>query len=449
MNPSSILIKNFTQQKYSSDSEFSKLLTSFIKTKYIYNNKLYMNHTCITGVNGKLSLFNNYNRSTTIFASKQYYYKVIKRTMMLGGRVLNHVARTAYYTASTLTNDDWIHSISKNSHQPLVNNIVEMSLDSFQGIPQHKTKLVKSIINHQFPSEQVHQSFQEYLLKNTEINPLIVKNEPHTLVDCRFMNELPAVKELLSRYYKDIDWLLLTNDARPANFPHQHQPNQDFWVMVKTKMDNAMGLGYKCVNHDEKSGMDMFHSTRGTLGILTYEQNGVLVPFTKAPINLTDHNSGSIKNIRSVYNTKNNYPIIDEQLLKYKLQFENLLKNTNNNLITLQEQYQKFLWESFQLNPNNERSISLIFAKEVLYQPFSEKQERFANHFKSLLADKVYDLDQRGDCQQIYKAMLIAYKENVDANIIKKLHYLNKDIDIEFNVHFLHYTAKWIKDGLL
>jgi hypothetical protein len=76
------------------NSEFTKIfLSSFTKSNKIYNIFLYINHTSIIDVNGKSSLINNCNRSTTILISSQYYNKVAKRTMHRAPNARHYTAK--------------------------------------------------------------------------------------------------------------------------------------------------------------------------------------------------------------------------------------------------------------------------------------------------------------------------------------------------------------------
>jgi hypothetical protein len=61
----------------------------------------------------------------------------------------------------------------------------------------------------------------------------------------------------------------------------------------------------------------------------------------------------------------------------------------------------------------------------------------------------MYNLDNRGDCRDVYKAMLIAYKSQVDPKIVDKLYHLHHQAGITLNTHFLHDVANLIKHGLI
>lgn len=61
----------------------------------------------------------------------------------------------------------------------------------------------------------------------------------------------------------------------------------------------------------------------------------------------------------------------------------------------------------------------------------------------------MYDLDRGQDRKDIFKAMLIAYKTEVDPKIVDKLLYLHHGAGITLNTHFLFDISKLLKDGLL
>lgn len=73
--------------------------------------------------------------------------------------------------------------------------------------------------------------------------------------------------------------LSYTIDAKPGNFPHQTQTNQDFWVCLKANF-TFNNVKFRNTYQDEKSGMDMLkHSTRGSLGLLTYDSTTRMHPY--------------------------------------------------------------------------------------------------------------------------------------------------------------------------
>jgi hypothetical protein len=177
----------------------------------------------------------------------------IVRSMMSGTSL--HAARAAYHCAAVLVNTEMVDQITSLNYKPFVKPLIALSVDHQKGVPQHKTSLIKHALSQKFPSEDFFESFHQ--LENVPK----VHWEPHTSVDVRVLNELPVLHTYYTHHHNDLDWVIATCDARPANFPHQIQTNQDFWVGIIPKIDRAMGLSIKCVPQDEKSGMDMLRHT--------------------------------------------------------------------------------------------------------------------------------------------------------------------------------------------
>jgi hypothetical protein len=382
----------------------------------------------------------NANTTRTTLCTIPRLTHIVKRGMLSSKSV--QVARAAYYCLNSLTNPQVMDKTSKNSQTTLAESLVDLSLDHTKGVVQHKTTILKHISNHRFASDDFYAYYRTY-------NPKF-KWEPNTHTDIRILNELPIIHEYSTKFDYNIDWVLATADSRAASFPHQIQSNQDFWVNVMTKVDKSMGLGtHKVVPQDEKSGMDMFkHSTRGSLGLLTYDQQSTNVQITNKPILITDlipYNRRRLHSINAGLDSdKVDYPykpILDK--------CEAYLNNKNKSIYEIHNNIQDELWTGLQCHPLYNRSISFIFIKQVVYSPLTETEDAFRNHFVSLLGDKMYDLNSRQDCRDVYKAMLIAYKTQVDSKVIDKLYHLHHQAGITLNTHFLHDMANLIKHGLL
>ena len=377
-------------------------------------------------------------RVTTV-SFKTTYNKVLSRSMMQGHS--SHVTRAAYYCLTTFTNSDMLNQITPKNHRPLAKRLAALSLDHETGAMQHKTAFLKHMTNHKFPVDDFMVPFVE------KIESSIVKWEPNTHSDLRILNELPILKEYHDNYHSDIEWLLCTMDVRPANFPYQKQSNQDFWCMVKTKADRSMGLGYKCVPQDAKSGMDVFrHSSRGTLGLLTYDQDGNNNQITTDPITketLIDYNLDRLKSLKVVLKT-DSIAKHDDLLNDYK----KLLAENPENIFGAHKIIQNGLWTDIQRDPSFNRSVSLIFIKQTNYEPLPPEGKAFELRFKFLLGNKLYNLDKTQDCRDIYKAMLVAYKETVDVKIAEKLYHLHGS-GITLTPQFIQDIANILKHGIL
>jgi hypothetical protein len=232
----------------------------------------------------------NANTTRTTLCTIPRLTHIVKRGMLSSKSV--QVARAAYYCLNSLTNPQVMDKTSKNSQTTLAESLVDLSLDHTKGVVQHKTTILKHISNHRFASDDFYAYYRTY-------NPKF-KWEPNTHTDIRILNELPIIHEYSTKFDYNIDWVLATADSRAASFPHQIQSNQDFWVMLSTGLNKTLNFGYKCVPQDEKSGMDMFkHTTRGSLGLLTYDQDGNNVQVSREPaMSLIEFNTKRLRDIR-------------------------------------------------------------------------------------------------------------------------------------------------------
>ena len=103
--------------------------------------------------------------------------------------------------------------------------------------------------------------FNNVLNQNNEINNRNSQNRINR-IDFSFIKELPVIQEYYNNFHNNIDWLI----ARPANFTHQKQSNQNWWVDLKTNpgkaLDKVMGIQYKVVPRDKKGykGMICYNS---------------------------------------------------------------------------------------------------------------------------------------------------------------------------------------------
>jgi hypothetical protein len=268
----------------------------------------------------------------------------------------------------------------------------------------------------------------------------------------------------LGSFRMNIMWAMVTSDSVSGNFPYQ-QTNQDFWVMLQGnsgQVEKGLLLGllndrdidcYKCVPHDEKSGMDMFkRSTRGTLGYLTYEGD-YIVPFTGAQINLCAYNVDRVRSILQALKNDNQDFYYEKDLNQYLDKFKKLNPTQSKQIRCLHNELQDYLWTNIQLDPMFKRSISFIFLHEVTYEPFSEKMTHFEDRFCFYLKhdrttfseDELFNLDKIGDRRLVFNAMLKAYQETIDPDICTKIKHLQHKGDLKFDVHFSNEIASVMK----
>lgn len=441
MLPSSAFHQKFIKERNNYSISFSlvKTLTRNLICKNTLFNTLSSNTIPFVFPRG--------NRSITILVYNDFLNKIPLRTMMSGRSF--YVARAAYHSLSALTNDNVMDHTNKNNQNKIIESLVDLSLDHSQGVIQHKSSFIRHVINHKFNGQTVYNLFTN----KTKVPVTCVLGD----TDARVINELPVIQKYHNTFQGSIVNIQANMDNQPGDFHAQKQTNQDFWVSIKTAVDNAT-KPHIIRPHDEKSGMGMFkHATRGTIGMLTYdaqtEQNVQVMSSPTSMENLLLFDNEHLNSVKNGLIKDNIYVReVHEPLIQ---QATTLLNNPLNTFTDLQRKhqlYQEFMWEYFHNNSNYPRSISYIFPITVNYNHPTEQDPRFC-HFRdkfiSLLGDRMYDLNRRGDCKDISVAMIVAYKDAVDPKIVEKLQHLQHAANIIFNAKFLDDLAYMIKQGLL
>jgi len=378
--------------------------------------------------------FSSYNIFRFCLTRKINLAHVIKRTM-INSRCL-HAAKAAYYCLSTISNDQVLHNTTKENKKPLVNSLLHYAMNHDNGIIQHKSKLTNHVLNHQFSANDFYESYQ-HLWPNAKVTYV-----PEQQVKMHAMAEIPVLHQYHDTFGPDLIKTVSTFDSIKTEFPNQHQPNPDFLVYI----DRAMGLGKRATYQDEKAGVEMIrHSTRGSIGILTFDSEGKIVPFTTEDLTLKKFYNTSSNGITA--GLKND-GLFD--LFKSEISSLDLYKTNSTNDFINHQKYQQFIWNTFQSNPSYNRSVSFIFDVHLKDLPINSETKAFAADFcGALVSNHCYNLDKRQDCRDITKAMIFAYSKNYDPNLIKKLQYLQYDCNIEFNRKFLEDVASLVKQKIL
>jgi|SRR6201992_146616 len=373
---------------------------------------------------------NNINLLSIIKLSlcKHVEIRIIKR-YMLGSRCM-YAIRAIYYASSIISNTDTLNQLNKSNRKHLVNEIVRYNLNDNQGIVQHKNAVIKNLTNQKVPSENVYEPYIEHT------NNMLVKYEPNVLTDFRTLNELKTL-DLYCKYYgKDIYWIYATLDHRAATFPHATQSNPDFWVLI----DKTSRVTYQ----DDKSGMDMFkHSSKGSLGVVSYDSSGKNIQMTSKPIeinNLITYNSDNLNKLESAL--KNDHIGQDKDIMKAMRRAHILQKEMSGSsyedVFKKHHEIQNILWSEIQCHPKFTQSVSFVFLNQVINQPNTEKEIQFSKTFQSKLKpNKMYDLTKREDYNELYTAFIYAGKD-LDPQFIQKLHYIhNNGMSLNNNIILL------------
>lgn len=391
----------------------------------------------------KFSIHKNiksYSRVHNCLINKKLIYKVCMRTMISSKSF--YAIRALFNTAMMLSNTEMVDKINRQNTKPFVESAVDLALDHDKGALQHKTAILKHATNHKFPAHE----FYEYFRKQTGHKN--VHWEPNANVDCRTINEIGVFHEYLNTFGKDIEWSLATFDQRSSTFPHQKQPNVDFWVYI----NRALGLKSftKGVFQDEKSGMDMLkHSTSGSIGLLTFDENGNNIQVVNEVITpqiLASRNSHRILMLKEAMKIDGNMQF-DEKLSGYLTICSEMQNKEFNDVVNLHNTLQDKLWKEVHCHLDVKRSLSFVFIKQIVTHAASPQEVAFSRVFRSHIQEnKLYDLNKRQDFNILYKAMLYAGKE-IDPQFVEKLEYIHKN-GVNFNNTFLLVLMDALKHGL-
>lgn len=382
--------------------------------------------------------YESFSRVYTCLFHKNLVNKVCMRTMISSKSF--YAIRALFNTAMMLSNTEMVDKINRQNTKPFVESAVDLVLDHDKGVLQHKTAILKHTTNHRFSADD----FYEYFCKKYKHDN--VHWEPNTFVDCRILNEISVANEYLNIFGKDITWFYATNDQRSSTFPGAKQSNVDFWVYIT----RVMGIN-KTTYQDEKSGTDIFrHSTRGSIGLVSFDENGSNIQTMSKPITCSDiitHNLDRLESFKR-YLKDNNLlnEIFAETYTKGKLLCYEMQDKPFNEVLKLHKELQNILWKEIQCNPVVDRSLSFVFLKQIVTHPVSSREEVFSQVFRAnIKEDKLYFLDKKQDFNALYKAMIYASKE-IDPEFVKKLEHLHAN-GVIFNNNFLNVLADLIKNG--
>lgn len=208
---------------------------------------------------------------------------ITKRTM-INSRCL-YAARTAYNCLQALTNNAMLDQLLSDNHHVFNKEIGLLSLDTSTGIPQHKKAIVGHMLNHPFKVKEMYDLsiYKDKISTHETIGP-----------SSHVITALPVCEKLLDHYSTSIQHVKITSDTLPLIMEGQKQSNFDYIVTVTAKiLDKAFHLT-KNQNiitrmQDCKDGSSILkHSTRGSLGIITFDKQGKNIQTTPYPITEAD-----------------------------------------------------------------------------------------------------------------------------------------------------------------
>lgn len=163
------------------------------------------------------------------------------------------------------------------------------------------------------------------------------------------------------------------------------------------------------------------------------------------PKGLLEQDSTRLKNLFMLLKRDPNTKDMSEHLL-YELQ---KFKPVNiANIFQKRDEFDTYVWHNILRDPSYKKGTSFVFTTHPHYLPLDEKGQAFEKRFLFLLTDKIYHLDKTQDRRDLFRAMLIAYKETVDPKISEKLQYLN-GIKFTLSRQFFEDMALFIKSNLI
>lgn len=375
------------------------------------------------------------HKINTFLNKKNILYTIAYRTM-LSSRT-PHMARAIYYSLSALTNTDVINNITKENPNPLAHSLIDLSMDDAKGTPQHKEAIVTHISNQKFLAEPFYNHFVSkspygYYKWNSQLK-----------IDSRHLKEFPVIDTVSRRYHGNISEIYCTNDEVPFSFPAQKQTHPDCIVTLKTFANDQKVSEFKKIPLDEKAGQGMFtHSSRGTVGLLTFDENYENVQTMAKAIQPTDLYKYDIECLQNlILGLKHDNIIMDDLISKIKMaefEFKKLPLNNYEEYFKQRSFIQDYIWNNIQRSPQYNRSVSFVFTVHPQYDDLPPKGQMFEKAFYSRLQEKrLYNLDNVSDQKKVFSAALYAYKETVDPLVIEKFQYLHNN-GLDLNRQFLH-----------
>lgn len=324
-----------------------------------------------------------------------------------------------------------LNQITAKDPSAFLNTVYDHCFDPNEGAIQHKYTLLHSIFRQKYDSS-VYGKYYAERFPDTKVN--FVPNIP---VDFRVFGELPVVRHYENNFRENIKNIVLTGDSIVTTFEKQRQTNPDMLVNINSS------YGTKGTFQDVKSGI-IKHSTAGSIGLCTYDINGRLVPVTSREISLFDVGKKNLAHIGFGLKQDN---IFHEP-------FQRALKQGNHILDTepcefkANSDVQNLLWREIQSHPMYKRSVAFTFTEFQTQTPIMDKYTIYQNKFTSMLSDRNYSTSSISDRREIYKAMLIAYRE-IDPEISRKINYFVNTSGIQIDNQFLHVLGGLIRDTLI
>jgi hypothetical protein len=350
---------------------------------------------------------------------------------MLRSREL--AAKSTFHCLQAICAQEVVDKISRTNHESLIEALYDYALDHNKGIVQLKGALLHSMFRQKYSLEDFN---KVHLKKNPGTKAVFAANVSS---DFRIFAELPVIVAYESTFKCNIKNILLTGDSMPTKFLKQKQSNPDAIVEIISTH------GFKQTYQDVKSGADIIkHTTRGSLGIITYDHNQQVFPFTGGDLDLKRFNYSREYGIRSSLTE-----VLDKNAsMAFEVTLDKVIEilKTEQSILVQNNNIQTILWNDIQCHPHYKRSVSFIFTPTISVSPSDLRFELYKNKFCASLSDRMYDLNKTQDRKDIFTAMLKAYYE-VDPKFVQKLEYYHRSMNLDIDKLFLQCLAQVIKEG--
>jgi len=398
-----------------------------------------------------LTIVLSITRSISVFHSRNYIYSNSTRSMFtVNNSSRKVIGNTFLQGLKYVTKDSVLNNITPHDHSPLVESIMEYTVNQQIGTPQHKGAFMFNLFRQKFPVSL----FQKALDK--QIPDSKIEWPKQGFADSRVVAEIPVVLAI-GQDLPFINKLFMSNDLPPSNpnhpnFINRKQANTDLETELKGP------YGDKQTYMDVKSGADMVeHTTRGHAGIISFFENQI-IPFTtnkqcsSAEI-FNRYNSVRVNGIKDVIAKDKPVtdfsPILEEVRRLYKpttfypSSYSNNTSSINSasvssgsspslDSILLHNRAQHLLWSKIQCHPDFKRSVGVIFVRTINRLPTDDEYNAYLSRINALLPDGHYNMSKLSDKRLLVSISIKAYLQTVDSQVHKKLEFLaNNNIQLD------------------
>lgn len=336
---------------------------------------------------------------------------------------------TVIHCLKTITQEKILDSTTPTNFKTFDESLGLLALNYSLGTPQHKRSCLSHMLNHKLNVKTLYE-----LSKHQDV---IVTYEPEG-PSLNTITELPVAETFLDYFKKDVKNFIVTSDTITTKESWTKQSNNDYQVTITSKLDRLL-----CIKrlHDCKEGTGIFkHTTRGSLGIITFDGNNNVIQTTSNLINastLIRYNHERLNGLEVFLKQEGLLHYFEKSLVSCKKHLESCKSIFDTNLVI-----ENILWNEFQCHPKFPRSVSFVFLHKTDFDNIipDEKFKNLVNHLETNLSQesknaRLFNLDKRGHAKEFFTTLLKGYKKEVDPLIYEKLLHL-KNSGINLNTFF-------------